>query len=296
MSGDLTQLALVAIIGVDAIIVLALIVVRVMSLRANRPAGQGSMTAARADIRAETAAAEPIPFPDRIESHRSTGAGAIGGGGSAGGSSGLAAVPAPAAPDPLPAMAALDPDWHRALRREAGRVARYGRSLTVMQFEVDYAPDQDVAPGQLAEADALLLGLVTSQVRASDHLAHPVPGRLWLLLPETDEAAALWVADRIRNQYVQRHPNPPRLLVGWAGTEPGGGVESTVRRAVERVHEDRRRARAHEEQAAAMTSAVFPTRSASVDHSLMTLERLRKAGFVTDEEYRQKRADILGRV
>ena len=88
---------------------------------------------------------------------------------------------------------------------------------------------------------------------------------------------------------------PPGLLVGWAGTEAGGGVESSLRRAAERVHEDRRRVRAGFEQAGpseAPAAAIVP---ASVDDALATLERLWKSGFVTDEEYRAKRSDILGR-
>ncbi len=296
-----SELALVLIVAIDIVIVGALVVVRVMGLRGGRAASsQVAITPEDqvTDVRAEEPGRRVVrPSAFTNPATPATPAPAR---------TGTAAAPERAdhgtsAPDRMMAAAEDEGDWQLALRRESARAARYGRSMTLMQFEIDQPADDPAAAGQLAEADALLAGLIAAHVRVSDYVAHPSSGRYWLLLTETEERAALWVADRIRGQFVRRRPNPPGLLVGWAGTEPGGGVETTLRRAAERVHEDRRRVRAAFEQVGSFEAGpverpAVTAVATNVDDALATLERLWKSGFVTDEEYREKRSDVLRRI
>lgn len=291
-----SEVALILIVALDVIIVGALIVVRVMGLRG----GRASSTAAAItpeDQAPDMDSGRRIVRPSAFTTSVTPAAAPVSTSPTSGTADPSDRSEHPAGSPVRPTAAAEgEGDWQLALRRESARAGRYGRSMTLMQFEIDQPADVPAAAGQLAEADALLAGLIAAHVRVSDHVAHPSPGRYWLLLTETDERAALWVADRIRGQFVRRRPSPPGLLVGWAGTEPGGGVETSLRRAAERVHEDRRRVRAGFEQAGPIDRPVAPPAAATPDDALTTLERLRKAGFVTDEEYREKRSDILRRV
>lgn len=233
------ELALLMIVAIDVLIVGALIVVRLLGLRGRRAASY-HVTLAREnqapDMRTEELGrrlVRPSAFTTSVTpAAASTGTAA----GQERTDQGITAPEQMTAED--------EGDWQLALRKESARAARYGRSMTLMQFEIDEPVGGPDAAGQLAEADVLLAGLVAAHVRASDYVVHPSPGRCWLLLTETEERAALWVADRIRGQFLRQRPNPPRLLVGWAGSEPAAGVESTLRRAAERVREDRRRVHA----------------------------------------------------
>ena len=198
----------------------------------------------------------------------------------------------------LPDDPAID-EWHRVLRRESARAARYGRPAAVMQLEIEPAAAREAGAPDAVSAENALAGLITATIRASDYVVRTGPGRFHLLMTETDESTALWIAERIRSQFVRRVGDGRYLLVGWAGTQPPEGLESSVRRAAERVHQDRRRMQAESAGIRPIEPsppAQPPQSPAALEVALSALERVWKSGLVTDDEYRVKRSEILGRL
>jgi hypothetical protein len=59
-------------------------------------------------------------------------------------------------------------EWRRALERERARVARYGGVATIMKVELDLEASTSDASGNLAQAESVLEGLVSTDSRASD--------------------------------------------------------------------------------------------------------------------------------
>jgi len=117
------------------------------------------------------------------------------------------------------------PEWHAAARREEVRVERYGRAATVMV--VDLTPhvgrraDLHVAPAELLEP---VLDAIRHEARETDHVMRATPTRFVLLLPETGEADAEHLADRLRGACRDRlngHGGAVRLRV--ESTTPGHG-------------------------------------------------------------------------
>ncbi len=190
------------------------------------------------------------------------------------------------------------PDWRRVIRREAARTARYGRPFTVMQLEIDSMAAGQASNSDRDRAEGILTGLIAATIRSSDYSARTPSGQFHLLLSETHEAPVLWIAERIRSQFVRRAPSGQILLIGWAGAEPKEGPESSIRRAGERLHEDRRRMRAElavaspVDQQSSNAAPPIP----NVDAALSALEEVWKRGLISEEEYRAKRTEILKRL
>lgn len=84
-------------------------------------------------------------------------------------------------------------DWDDALHHEDARVARYGRPASVLVVALG------LSVGPLAERAVPSIGnAIRAAARETDRVARVGPGRFHLLLPETEEAEANAVADRIR--------------------------------------------------------------------------------------------------
>jgi hypothetical protein len=89
-------------------------------------------------------------------------------------------------------------DWDEALHHEDARVARYGRPASVLVVAIDGAP------GPIAERAAPAVGTaIRAAARETDRVARTGPGRFHVLLPETEEAEASAVAERIRAACAQ---------------------------------------------------------------------------------------------
>jgi GGDEF domain-containing protein len=113
-------------------------------------------------------------------------------------------------------------DWEQALRHEDHRFARYGRPVAVLVVEVR-TTDADGA-----DRVARRLGdIVRELARASDRIARVSQTRFHVLLPETDEAAALHFGTRIRRavrtEVAERSPDA-RWDVAAAAAAPHHGA------------------------------------------------------------------------
>ncbi len=137
--------------------------------------------------------------------------------------------------------------WERTLAEENARYVRYRRPVTVVVAEIDglsrlvdrfgAEPARRVLP---AVGDAM-----RRLARRTDQVAHVGGGRFLILLPETDEVAAINYVERVRvacERWLESGAVALRLAIGWASPTAVGGVDTALRAAEERMYAERRRA------------------------------------------------------
>ena len=83
-------------------------------------------------------------------------------------------------------------------------------------------------------------------MRASaDHAGAARPGRFGILLPETDEIAAINYVERVREAcdlWLESGAIALRLSIGWASPGPDTSLAVAIARAQERMFAEQRRA------------------------------------------------------
>jgi hypothetical protein len=99
------------------------------------------------------------------------------------------------------------PDWDIALRHEDARMARYGRPASVVVIRLRLTP-----PGSEDRMAARVGEIVRLHARETDRVTRAAADRFHLLLPETEEAEAEMLVDRVREACAQS-------VVGRLGTE-----------------------------------------------------------------------------
>ncbi len=141
-----------------------------------------------------------------------------------------------------------------ACRSELTRAARYGRPLAVAMIDIDGFKGYNDRYGHLAGDDLLksLCRVLRTSARGGEHLARFGGDEFLLLMPETDTAGALIVAERLRQTvagFPFAHPaeplrsapasdRPPRitLSIGVAVfRQDGDGVEALLAKADQRL-------------------------------------------------------------
>jgi diguanylate cyclase (GGDEF)-like protein len=153
------------------------------------------------------------------------------------------------APDPyIDPLTGLDTllAWERLLAEENARYVRYRRPLSVVVAEIDglnrlverfgAEPGRRVLP---AVADAM-----RRSARRTDRVAHVGGGRFLVLLPETDEVAAINYVERVRvacERWLESGAVALHLSIGWASPTPVGEIDTALRAAEERMYAERRR-------------------------------------------------------
>ncbi len=152
-------------------------------------------------------------------------------------------------PDPfIDPLTGLDTQlaWERALAAENARYVRYRRPVTVVVAEIDglsrlvdrfgAEPARRVLP---AVGDAM-----RRHARRTDQVAHVGGGRFLVLLPETDEVAAINYVERVRmacERWLESGAVALHLAIGWASPTQVGEVDTAMRVAEERMYAERRR-------------------------------------------------------
>ena len=126
------------------------------------------------------------------------------------------------------------PDWERALRHEDARVARYGRPASVLIVDVVMQPagGEDRFAGRIGTA-------IRAQARETDRVARVGPARFHILLPETEEAEAAALAERICRACREILPVPPgpaaSVRASAASPTDGGTLVDALRAAQVRL-------------------------------------------------------------
>jgi diguanylate cyclase (GGDEF)-like protein len=134
--------------------------------------------------------------------------------------------------------------WRKLVIAEVARSTRYKRPMTVVILDIDGMEKilkvwgEEVAYHTLRETAQCLRRMA----RTSDHLTRIGQARFGILLPETDEIAAINFVERIRTagpKSVPRTADLVRFVFGWASPKPGDAPEAVVRRAEVRSTSDR---------------------------------------------------------
>jgi diguanylate cyclase (GGDEF)-like protein len=148
--------------------------------------------------------------------------------------------------DPLTALDSLLA-WERALVEENARYVRYRRPMSVVVAEIDGLSRLVERFG--AESARRVLPAVGDAMRRyarrTDRVAHVGGGRFLVLLPETDEVAAINYVERVRvacERWLESGAVALHLSIGWASPTPVGEIDTAVRAAEERMYAERRRA------------------------------------------------------
>jgi diguanylate cyclase (GGDEF)-like protein len=147
--------------------------------------------------------------------------------------------------DPLTGM--LDPDaFEEVMAQEDAREQRYGHPATVIVFELDglakLVDRLGAEPGDRIEV--ALADTITRLARRADHVARLDRGRYAVLLPETDEVAAINYIERIRRAcdlWLESGAIAMRLSIGWASTNGDAGLNGAIRVASDRLRQEQRR-------------------------------------------------------
>jgi diguanylate cyclase (GGDEF)-like protein len=163
--------------------------------------------------------------------------------------------------DPLTGL--LDAvSFKEVLAHEDAREQRYGRPSTVVVFELDGLSKivDKLGPNTGDRIEVALADTIARLARRADYVARLEAGRYGVLLPETDEVAAINYVERIRRAcdlWLESGAIAMRLAIGWASA--GGDIQlaAATRTATDRMRlESRRNARMVGEADAATDVAV----------------------------------------
>jgi Diguanylate cyclase, GGDEF domain len=125
-------------------------------------------------------------------------------------------------------------DWATALRLEDARLARYGRpaSVLVIRMCVPIPGTEDRYAGRIGR-------IVRDHARETDRVTRAAADRFLVLLPETREAEAMLMGERLREASARRDPRQSRidLEIRVAVSSPGSGetLQDALRTAQEAV-------------------------------------------------------------
>jgi Diguanylate cyclase, GGDEF domain len=112
------------------------------------------------------------------------------------------------------------PDWDLALRYEDARLARYGRPASVVVIRLRLAP-----PGSEDRLASRVGEIVREHARETDRVTRAAADRFHVLLPETEEAEAETLLERMRHACAEKvvgRLGAELRLVG-AAASPGDG-------------------------------------------------------------------------
>jgi hypothetical protein len=119
-------------------------------------------------------------------------------------------------------------DWDAALRHEDARVARYGRpaSVLVLRFAM-------LRPGLVDRYAGRVGAVVREHARETDRVTRAAPDRFHVLLPETGEAEAMGLAERVRDACADLLPGRPgsdlEILAATASASRGRSLHDALR-------------------------------------------------------------------
>ncbi len=119
-------------------------------------------------------------------------------------------------------------DWDIALRHEDARVARYGRPAAILAVRL-WMP----TAGAVDQYAARIGGAIREQARETDRVTRFGPDRFHVLMPETLEAEATVLAERVRAACVAVIPGAQGsevdVQVAAAGTSGSGSLLEAMR-------------------------------------------------------------------
>lgn len=150
-------------------------------------------------------------------------------------------------PAPGPAVAGIEDPvlWTRLTDAEVARIARYRVAATIVVIEVDGLDRLIDTLGPVAGERILAAtaGTIRAEARATDTVSRLGPHRFGVLLPETEEVAAINYIERVRatcDRWLAAGAVAVRLAIGWAGLTSELGLAGTIRLCENRLDQERR--------------------------------------------------------
>jgi len=136
--------------------------------------------------------------------------------------------------------------FEEVMAQEDAREQRYGRPATVIVFELDGLTKlvDRLGPEPGDRIETALGDTIKRLARRADHVARLERGRYAVLLPETDEVAAINYVERIRRAvdlWLESGAIAMRLAIGWASTNGDAGLNGAIRVATDRMRLEQRR-------------------------------------------------------
>jgi diguanylate cyclase (GGDEF)-like protein len=134
----------------------------------------------------------------------------------------------------------------RLVVAEDVRIQRYHRAATIVIFELG-GLDRLIDRLGSDAADRVVPALADTMRRLArdvDHVARLAPGRFGVLLPETDDVAAINYVERVRRAcelWLESGAIALSLAVGWAGTTGDPTLLEAQRVATDRMYVELRR-------------------------------------------------------
>jgi diguanylate cyclase (GGDEF)-like protein len=164
----------------------------------------------------------------------------------------VAHVDGPETPDPAAGgvdelTGLLDqPSFMRLVAAEDLRVQRYHRPATIVIFELDGLDRliDRLGPEAADRVVPALADIMRRLARVTDQLARLAPSRFGVLLPETDEIAAINYVERVRRAcelWLESGAIALSLAAGWAGTAGDPTLLEALRLATDRMYIELRR-------------------------------------------------------
>ena len=155
------------------------------------------------------------------------------------------------------------PAFARLVALEEARVARYHRPATIVIFELDGLDRLVETLGHDAGERVVpaMADTIRRLARDADRAARLAPGRFAVLLPETDEVAAINYVERVRRAcelWLESGAMALRLAVGWAGSNGDPTLAEAQRVAIERMYAELRRGASRGEPEVVETSSIAP--------------------------------------
>lgn len=136
--------------------------------------------------------------------------------------------------------------WSRLLVEEAARIKRYHRPATVVMIELD-GLDRFVERLGHDAGDRVVPAVadtIRRLARDADYVARLGPGRFGVLLPETDDVAAINYVERVRRAcelWLESGAIAMRLAMGWASSAGDPDLAEVQRIATDRMFAELRR-------------------------------------------------------
>ncbi len=136
--------------------------------------------------------------------------------------------------------------FEEVMAQEEAREQRYGHPATIIVFELDGLTKlvDRLGPETSDRIETALSDTIRRLARRADHVARLERGRYAVLLPVTDEVAAINYVERVRRAcelWLESGAIAMRLAIGWASTAGDTGLSGAVRVATDRMRQELRR-------------------------------------------------------
>ena len=153
------------------------------------------------------------------------------------------------------------------LSKEINRVKRYGKGLSVMLLDITGFRRVNESLGHTGGDVVLkqIAHLIQTRIRNSDYIVRFGGDEFLLVLPETEDSSVELLSGRLKDAMGEwsRHSGMTefglRLAIGVARYSPGRPVDEIVKRAEQRMLEDRRTGEKSEKETRPATAATETT-------------------------------------